>query len=290
MNRRGSSDNFHDREFTPGHPGAPLDISTLAELQERVGVDLMHRPGRVYFHVVIICTGGEGLHEVDFTPVSLTKGRVVHVQPGQVHRWRLGRNYDATILYFRDDNNNADSDGWPIGPRWLDLTADEYQRSLNLIELTSEEYELGRPPASRDRALRGALQLLLVNLGLDRTGHAADQAQLPVAYLALMSQLETDRHWSRSVTDHAERLGYSARTLSRACQTAVGCTAKEVVDDRVVLEAKRLLIDPDTTADAVARALSFSDGSNFTKFFQRLTGENPDTWRLRHLQGSTSRR
>ncbi len=281
---------FHDREFNPAQPGLPLDIATLDQLRARVGDALMQRPGRVYFHLVIVCTSGEGVHEVDFTPVALQPGRIVHVEPGQVHRWRLGRDYEATILFFPDkDYGNFRLDEWPSGPRWFDLATAEYDRSLHLIDLTLDEYQISRPPASRDRALRGALDLLVANLGLDQARQRREHAELPLPYLALMDQLETDREWSRSVTERAKRLGYSPRTLSRACQTAVGRSAKEVIDDRIVLEARRLLVDPTTTVDAVARSLSFSEASNFAKFFNRMTGANPDAWRLRHLGSPATR-
>lgn len=274
-----------DREFDPAIPGLPLDIATSHQLRARVGDEMLQRAGRVRFHVVIVCTAGEGLHEVDFTPVALEPGRVVHVRPGQVHRWRLGRDYDATVLFFTDeDSGDIRADGWPIGPRWFDLTDVEYERTLRLIDLASEERDLGRPSASRDRAMRGVLQLLLVNLGLDQNRHV-DSARLPTPYQELMDQFETHRDWSRSVKKRAERLGYSARTLSRACHTAVGRTAKEVIDDRIMLEARRLLVNRDITVEAVARALSFSEPSNFSKFFVRMSGETPDRWRQRHLAG-----
>jgi len=280
---RGSDAGFLDREFDPAIPGIPLDIVTLDQLQARVGDAALQRPGRVYFHVVIVCTGGQGLHEIDFTPIALVPGRVVHLRPGQVNRWRLGQTYEATILLFTDqDCGNLRGDGWPVGPRAFDLTAEEGDRCRRLIDLAQEELQLSRPPDSRDRALRGALQLLVVNLGLD-ADRQIDRAQLPGPYVELMQQLEADRGWSRSVKDRADRLGYSPRTLSRACQTAVGRTAKEVVDDRIVLEARRLLVHRTNTVEAVARELSFSEASNFSKFFHRMTGENPDAWRQRQV-------
>jgi AraC-like DNA-binding protein len=273
---------MYDREFLPSQPDLPVDLASLDQLRQSVGSDeLMQRPGRVYFNVAIICTAGEGLHEVDFIPITLQPGRVVHVQPGQIHRWCLSRSYEATIVFFPDGvDNEIRSDGWPIGPRWFDLTDAELDRSQRIIDLMRREYSIERSKGRRDRALKGALQLLIVNLGLDR-GRQTDSSRLPKPYLDLMDQLESERDWSRSVNERAERLGYSARTVSRACQAAIGRTAKQVVDDRVVLEARRLLIRADNTIEEVAHELSFNEASNFTKFFRRLTGENPDSWRMR---------
>ncbi len=276
-----------DREFSPSRPGLPLDVATLEQLRGRVADDaLMERPGRLYFHIVIICTGGEGLHEVDFTPVNLKPGRVVHVRPGQVHRWRFSRPFEATILFFRELPSALDSLGPAIGPQWRDLDRDQFERCGQLIDLTVDELTVARSAERRNQALVGALSLLVVNLGLDEDVHPALRSglvDLPKPYLDLMRQFEISGDWSRSVTDRAKRLGYAPRTLSRASQAAIGRTAKEVIDDRVMLEARRLLINRDNTIDYVARQLSFTEASNFAKFFHRLAGENPEAWRIRQL-------
>jgi AraC-like DNA-binding protein len=51
-------------------------------------------------------------------------------------------------------------------------------------------------------------------------------------------------------------------------------SAKEVIGDRIVLQAQRLLIDTDH--------LAFSEPSSFSKFFHRATGETPTRWRDHH--------
>ncbi|MFA9564546.1 MAG: helix-turn-helix transcriptional regulator [Acidimicrobiales bacterium] len=207
--------------------------------------------------------------------------RVVHVQPGQVHRWRFARYYDTTVLLFDDPTGDLLRPGWPIGPQWFELDDTEWDHAQQVIALARREIALRHPARRRDRALHGALQRLIVSLGLD-LARESERSNLPRLYIDLLNQLETDREWSRSVTDRADRLGYAPRTLTRACQQATGRTAKQVIDDRIMLEARRLLVHPTTTIDPIARQLSFSEAGNFAKFFQRHAGENPDAWRNRN--------
>ncbi len=242
----------------------------------------MEQPGRIAFHSVIVCTGGEGLHEVDFAPVLLQPRRVVHVRPGQVHRFRFARAYEATMLVFVDEVANLTMPQWPIGPKWFDLTEQQATESHEALALLRHEQSAPRPAPVRDRATAGLLQFAIVRLGLDAQ-HDSDQSGLPEPYVELMQQFEDGSGWSRSVTERAARLGYSPRTLTRACKAATDRTAKEVIDYRVILEAQRLLVNRNTTVDHVSRELSFSEPSNFTKFFRRATGESPDAWRARHL-------
>jgi len=52
-------------------------------------------------------------------------------------------------------------------------------------------------------------------------------------------------------------------------------TAKEVIDQRVVLEAKRLLVHSNATSAQIGYQLGFPEPSNFVKFFRRMTGTTP---------------
>ena len=85
----------------------------------------------------------------------------------------------------------------------------------------------------------------------------------------------------RRVEDYAQALGYSARTLTRASLEAAGAPAKEVIERRVVLEAKRLLAHSSRPVGAIALDLGFSEPTNFVKFFRRREGMAPLAFRQR---------
>ncbi|MPY38449.1 AraC family transcriptional regulator [Streptomyces phyllanthi] len=80
-------------------------------------------------------------------------------------------------------------------------------------------------------------------------------------------------------------MGYSARTLSRATLAADGVTAKEFIDRRVLVEAKRLLAHSDESAARITGLLGFSSATNFSKFFHRHIGKSPLSFR-RTLHGT----
>jgi AraC family transcriptional activator of pobA len=86
---------------------------------------------------------------------------------------------------------------------------------------------------------------------------------------------------ARKAALYARRLDYSPRTLNRATQETVGRTAKQYVDDRVVLEAKRLLAHSDITVAECASRTGFDDPANFSKFFRARTGLTPGTFAAR---------
>jgi len=69
------------------------------------------------------------------------------------------------------------------------------------------------------------------------------------------------------------------RSPPAAPRAATGRSAKQLADDRVALQAKRLLAHSDLPVAAVSRALGFSEPTNFGKFFTRATGRTPGEFR-----------
>ena len=61
----------------------------------------------------------------------------------------------------------------------------------------------------------------------------------------------------------------------------LGIPAGEVIRNRIILEAKRLLINNDMTVLEIANHLNFADNSYFTKFFKKLEGVTPEEFRKR---------
>ena len=64
---------------------------------------------------------------------------------------------------------------------------------------------------------------------------------------------------------------------------AEGRTAKEMIDERVALEAKRLLAHTCSSLAEIGCQLGFSEATNFVKFFKRTAGMTPSTFRSRFV-------
>jgi AraC-like DNA-binding protein len=88
---------------------------------------------------------------------------------------------------------------------------------------------------------------------------------------------------TRQVEEYARELACSVRTLTRASLAATGRTAKQLLDDRVALEAKRLLAESDLAVAEVGARLGFSEATNFGRFFARTVGSSPGAFRAAAL-------
>ncbi|MBS1601630.1 MAG: AraC family transcriptional regulator, partial [Bacteroidetes bacterium] len=81
----------------------------------------------------------------------------------------------------------------------------------------------------------------------------------------------------------AELLFITPNHLNALCQELVGRPAGEVIRDRVLLEAKRLLTNAGMTATEIAYELNFQDNSYFNRFFKKYEGVTPDEFRKKYV-------
>jgi AraC-like DNA-binding protein len=135
------------------------------------------------------------------------------------------------------------------------------------------------------RRLLDVVLLRLANLG--QHGPATDSVSEP--YLRFRDAVERGFSRTHRIDDYARELGYSTRTLTRATQTAAGLSAKDYLDQRLALEAKRLLAHGTEPAATIAAHLGFTSATHFGKFFQRHTGRTPLVFRASQRGGSALR-
>lgn len=81
------------------------------------------------------------------------------------------------------------------------------------------------------------------------------------------------------VADYERALGYGQRALARATRAATGLGAKQFLDQRILLEAKRLLSHTSLPVAVCGQRVGFDDPANFSTFFRRQTGQTPREWR-----------
>lgn len=266
--------------YEPGsEPDGGVEVITFARLRTMPAGSSRPPVQRADFHVLAVVGSGCGLVTVDFVSHRLEPGTIVWIRPGRVHRWDDVTGVDGTLVLFRPESVPHGSPGAePLGPvSWpqpgrpalVRLAADHLRREFDVAR--------ARPLPGSTAILRALLEVLLLR--------ASDGAPPPAAgreaFTAYAAAVEAHFATSREVAWYAHRLGYSPRTLSRATQEATGRSAKQYLDDRVVLEAKRLLAHTGITVSECARRAGFDDPANFSKFFHARAGLTPGAFASR---------
>jgi AraC-like DNA-binding protein len=280
-----------------------VEVFRYAELTRRISERMRSTVHRTDFHQIFLVTRGSGTMMVDFAEHPCFPGVVLHVSPGRVQRLpdadSPGRALDAVMVLFtpafppRLDHAALLLD--PFGPVALTASSQDQGAIINAAENLEREYhgaiagqDLAPLTVELLRHLLGVLLLRLARLSAPGGTTAGDSVD-DTAFQRFRHELERSYAATRSASDYAARLGYSPRTLNRACQAVTGRTAKEVIDARVALEAKRLLAHTDLPVAAIAARLGFSEPTNFGKFFTRQDGASPGAFRTAQRGGDGAR-
>lgn len=82
--------------------------------------------------------------------------------------------------------------------------------------------------------------------------------------------------------EYAELLYITPNHLNALCKDILGNSAGELIRSRVVLEAKRLLVNKEISVTEIAYLLNFQDASYFVKFFKKYTEFTPEQFRKQY--------
>ncbi|WTU15837.1 helix-turn-helix transcriptional regulator [Streptomyces sp. NBC_00075] len=265
---------------------AGVEVMSLAELRSRAPAGSLEVPQRPDFHHLLTLTSGVLWHTVDFTGHALNPGSWLWVRPGQVQQWGDLEQAQGTLILFERgflDPATAASTRLddPYAPVALTPVGDDREALRAAADHLDREFHahLRLPVDIHVAVLRHLLAALVLNLA-HLTAPASSPAFEPgETYLRFRDAVERDFSRTRRLDDYAHTLGYSPRTLSRATLAAAGVNAKEFIDRRVVLEAKRLLAHGERSATRIAAQLGFSSATNFSKYFHQRTGTTPIAFR-----------
>jgi AraC-like DNA-binding protein len=254
----------------PAERRSPVEVMSFARLRGlNDGATV-----RADFHVIALIRRGRGTVEIDFESYDLAPGSAVWIRPGAVHCWADLRDLDGDLVLFVPTA--------PVTPAVLDVVAGaaglwtppagEQPLIRAAVRHLRAEYDAADGVAPQ--VLRLLLDALVLRLAPDPGRGGAEN----VTFRSFREAVEEDFRTHHHVDHYARRLGYSTRTLSRSAAAATGRTAKQFLSDRLLLEAKRLLIHDGLTPAQCARRLGFSDAANFSAYFLHGTGMRPGAW------------
>lgn len=265
----------------PDLPRAEIDILELGDLTPTTGPP---RPSLLDTDLLVLVTGGHGIIELDFRALPCRPG-TLRAAPGQV--LRCPARLDAIVLRWHVEAlRGLDVDPDAV-PQHHQLTGEDEDAVINEVSQLVVDHRRHRDDPAARALLRHQLAVLLIRLALlpgardsGRTPDDADpQRAEVVTFHRFCREVESGYQGTRRVEDYAARLGCSVRTLTRACLAVTGRSAKQVVDERVALQARRLLAATDEPVARIGRQLGFPEPTNFGRFFTREVGVSPGAFR-----------
>ncbi|MCK0532718.1 helix-turn-helix domain-containing protein [Sphingobium agri] len=234
-------------------------------------------------HIILIAEGG-GSMRADGDSVAFDAPCLLLVPAGIIHGFSWHRDSRGWVVTIADSYLHhlleRDADLQPLfrAPRAVALPG--------AAEVETRIGALARELAWAGPGQRAAVDAFLLWLMVQALRHATlsasgasssgRQARLVAR---LRERIEQRFRHREPVAHHARALGVSETALRHACARAAGLSPAAMLDERALLEARRLLLYSNLSVAEVGYAVGFDDPAYFSRFFARHTGRSPRGWR-----------
>jgi AraC-like DNA-binding protein len=98
-------------------------------------------------------------------------------------------------------------------------------------------------------------------------------------FVKLQALVEAHCLETKKVEDYAEKMNLSTKTINNITQNILHKSAKQFIDEIVILQIKRLLTNPNLSIKEIAYQAGFEETTNFYKFFKKYVQNTPESFR-----------
>jgi AraC-like DNA-binding protein len=239
------------------------------------------------FFYVLALKKAAGSHQIDFVNYPVADNTVFLMRPGQVHQLTLNAGSNGYLLQFRSDFLYAHNLPAKALLRKVShkhncpLEKPDFDRLIPILENITNEYTDKRE--GYEEVIRSGMNIFMVELLRHRKNREADQNgdnQYQQEKLEhFFSLLEDNITEMKSASQYADMLNLSAFQLNSLTKKLLGKSPSDIINDQIILEAKRQLLATSGLVSQIAYDLGYDDPSYFIRFFKKHTGKSPEAFR-----------
>lgn len=245
-------------------------------------------PHRKDYYFWAFVKQGSNRHWIDTKPYDLQPNTFCFTIPHQVHLKEEAKPFTGIILGFTDEFLSLEENSLlrqlpiiqnPDNGHQLFLS----DRDVVFIEDMLEKIYAENSSNSNwhNSMLMGYMRILFIYLSRLYTAQFSNKDSAPdrVLLKKYLSKIEESYAEYHEVSAYANMLNISAGHLSEIVKAQSGKPAIAHIHERLILEAKRLLFHTDHSIKEIAFRLGFEDASYFNRFFKRVVGDTPLSYR-----------
>lgn len=285
------------RSHIPVHRFAKKDIAfDIVKLDKDVmeDYDVSRSPHRHNYYEIFIFFKGGGSHKIDFNEYKIETNALHFISPGQVHLVKRNKGCHGYVITFHEElfslhqqhknflqqislyHNYKD-------PALFTCSKEEIDIFKRLIQRIESEYT--SEGLMREELMRSYLTIFLVHS--TRVFQQKNNAKKSSAYsqsgnhiIQRFRQL-LDEHYlkKQSVNEYADEMSITPGHLNDVVKKLTGTTASSHISERIILEAKRLLLNTNHSIKEISFLLGFDDPTYFGRFFRKATNYTPGDFR-----------
>ena len=238
------------------------------------------------FYLTVLITRGTGTHDIDFARYQVRPGSAFVIRPGQVHHWKLSADAEGYVIFHTAAFYNINFTGerlhqFPFfgtthGTALIRVPDGEVPKMERIFREVCHEYK-GRK-LMRFPKIASLVNVLYIELA--RNYHSTtvkepeSQSQL-TRLIKLEELIELHYKEVKLPRDYAAMMNVSLKHLNRTTKQTLNKTVSDLIADRVVLEAKRMLMYGTEPIAKIAAELGYLELAYFFRMFRKRTGLTP---------------
>ena len=195
-------------------------------------------------------------------------------RPADITAWQFSRDFYCIVDHDKEVSCVGFIFYGPPQKMFIRLNDADQKKADMILQMLQDEFDMN------DQIQGEMMQVLLKRLIIIVTRLAKDQfineKELPGEKLDIVRNynllVESHYRTQRQVKFYADQLHKSPKTLSNLFALYNHKSPLLIIQERIIMEAKRLLFYTDRTAKEIAYDLGFEDAGHFGKFFKRNTG------------------
>ena len=279
------SQNIEKYDFKEGLP-YEVEIVDLTELYDRF-YDGIIVPHRLEFYQILWIHEGTATHWVDFKPIEIKENTLLFLNKNSVQRFDTKNNFKGTAIIFTDNffcKTSSDTNFLRSTILFNDLLSiskikvkESTAIFANIIAQMTSELNCLKDIYQPD-ILRNHLQNFLFQS--ERERRKQDFVELKsdanLTYVLRFKELlEANFIQHKQVSFYCDKMYVTPKRLNVATSKVLDKTPKDIITERILLEAKRLLVHTVNSSKEISFSLGFEEPTNFIKFFKKQLQKTP---------------
>nr|WP_291963561.1 helix-turn-helix domain-containing protein [Maribacter sp.] len=267
------------------------DFSTggLLKIGNEVLLENYRRPKQAGLYIFIRTTNSKAFINVDGVPYTISEHSLLALTPIQFLHFNEGKHlivyqFNREFYCIKDHDQEVSCAGLlffgnahiPV----IDLGEKEQRKYDTLHEVFVDELETEDTiQAEMLRMLMARFMIMSTRLLKAKEGFNKTTGDAKVNLLRSFNLLVEEYYKTEhSVSFYADKLFKSPKTLSNTF-SKFNTTPLQIIHERIILEAKRLLIYTDKTAKEIAYDIGFEDASHLSRLFKKQTQQSPSEFK-----------
>jgi AraC family transcriptional activator of pobA len=250
------------------------------------GKTMIQELHRHNFYFVLALGKGKGTHEIDFKPYPITDNCIFIMRPGQVHSLTLKAGSSGYLLEFNAEFYQLNDRGTnrvlqqASRTNFCQVPASTFEKLESWLSDVLVEYQ--EQKEGYQQIIKSTLDIFFIQFARHRKQRKDSTTEATYEYERLQELLELiDKNYAtqKQVSGYADAMNMSVFQLNNVTKTTLGKTASEVINEHIILEAKRYLLATSELVNQIAFHLGYEDASYFIRFFKKHTGTSPEAFR-----------